>query len=360
VTANGRAVVLQAAGLLAVVLVVPFGWRVGLASWGPSAADAVPSYLPVLESARPREPFVGDVVGDLQRMAPGYVIVGDSMAGRIDPDVLTTLSGAPVAPVLENATGSAYWYLVLKNYVAASGIRPALVVIFFRDTNLTDVTFRLDGPYRTTLDHVAHDREPELNDVVARRTRGPWHAVYRAADAVYAVNRAREWIEPVLTAWPARVVAGRSGRSGLLDRANAAFTLDKLRPMAQADLDAADTREADFAGHVDASVLPLMIATAREHDLHLCFVRVLRRPVDRQPPPESPALQRYVADLNRYLRGQGALVLDDRDDPELAQLDYADGDHISRDARGPYTTRFWSKIQDLVGPRKVAGGRPPA
>jgi hypothetical protein len=333
-------------------------------------ADAVPSYLPVLEAARPREAFVADPVGDLRNMAPGYVIIGDSMAGRIDPDILTRLAAAPVAPVLENATGSAYWYLVLKNYVVASGIRPRLVIIFFRDTNLTDVTFRLDGPYRPTLDHVARDTEPELNDAIAARTRGPWHTIYRLADEAYGVNRARAWLEPALTAWPARIIAGSrlstqdrgpsaqhpapSTQQALSDRINAAFTLDKLRPMAQADLESADTREADFASHVRASVLPLMLAAGREHDLRLCFVRVLRRPVNGHPPPESPELRRYVADLGAYIRGNGAVFLDDRDDPELARLEYADGDHIGRDARAPYTTRFWSRIKTLILPGILA------
>jgi hypothetical protein len=335
-----------AAAILAGMGAVPLFWRLALAAWGPQAAGAVPSYLPALEAARAREAFVADPVDDLRRMDPAYVIVGDSMAGRVDPEILTTLGGGPVAPVLENATGSAYWYLVLKNYVAASGVRPRLVVIFFRDTNLTDVTFRLDGPYRPTLDHVAHDAEPELNAIVGARTRGPWHAVLRAVDGAYAADRARAWIDPVLTTWPARVVAGR-GDSALLERVNASFTLDRLRPMAQADIESADTREADFASHVSVSVLPLMLATAREHGLRLCFVRVLRRPAGGQPPAESPALQQYVRDLRAYVTRAGALFIDDRDDPALARLAYADGDHISRDARDEYTRRFWTRLQGL-------------
>jgi hypothetical protein len=333
-----------AAVIVLVVFSTPLLWRGAVSVWGPQASGAVPSYLPVLEAARPREAFVSDVVGDLKGMAPGYAIIGDSMAGRIDPELLTSLSGQPVAPVLENATGSGYWYLVLKNYVVASGIRPRLVIIFFRDTTLTDVMFRLDGPYRPTLDHVALDREPELNDVIAARTRGPWHVVHRTVDQAYATDRAREWIDPWLTAWPARMVAGAEA-SSLLERVNAEFTLEHLRPMAQADIEGADDREATFAPHVRASALPLMLAAARTHDLRLCFVRVLRRPVNGQPPPESPALQRYVKDLRAYLAANGAVFIDDRDDPSLAQLPYADGDHVSRDARDPYTRKFWTKIE---------------
>ena len=44
-----------------------------------------------------------------------------------------------------------------------------MVLIFFRDTNLTDVMFRLDDQFRWSLDLAALEREDELNAVVARR-----------------------------------------------------------------------------------------------------------------------------------------------------------------------------------------------
>ncbi|HVZ21179.1 MAG TPA: hypothetical protein VG871_08975, partial [Vicinamibacterales bacterium] len=179
---------LAAGVLLVVVLATPLMWRAALTRWGPRIADAVPSYLPVLESRRPRRPFNAGAVDYVRETEPAYVTIGDSMAGRVDPEVLADLASAPVVPLPLNATGPAYWYLVLKNWVAASGVHPRLVIIFFRDTNLTDVTFRLDGPYRPALDEAAHDLEPELNDVVAARTRGPWHAVHETVDAVYAVT----------------------------------------------------------------------------------------------------------------------------------------------------------------------------
>ena len=281
-------------------------------------------------------------------MQPGIVIIGDSMAGRIDEDRLTELARVPVAPVLMNATGPAYWYLVFKNYVLESGVRPSWVLVFFRDTNMTDVTFRLDGPYRPTLDAVARDVEPELDAMVARRTSGVWGDVHRIADQLYRVKAARAWVEPALNVWPARIVAA-PGRDGvLLDRVNATFTLEKLRSMAQADLETADTRDADFDRFVDASVLPLLLSAAREANVRLCLVRVMRRPVNGAPPPQSPELQRYVRDLRAYIEAHGGAFVDDYDSPELAQLPYADGDHVSRDARIPYTDHFWSKLQRLA------------
>ena len=102
------------------------------------------------------------------------------------------LTGRPVAPLLQAGSGSAFWYLALKNWVVASGIKPRMVFIFFRDTNLTDVMFRLDEQFRWSLDIVAHDREDELNAVVAGACRARCAASRRRSnDCIRAEPRAR-------------------------------------------------------------------------------------------------------------------------------------------------------------------------
>jgi hypothetical protein len=162
------------------------------------------------------------------------------------------------------------------------------------------------------------------------------------------VRSLRESIEPRLNAWPARIVAAPGRSAQLLERVNETFALDRMRSVAQADLGAADDRRADFDQYVDQSALPLMIDVARRAGLRLCFVRVMRRPVAGEPPPVSPALARYITDLRSYLLANGAHFIDDHDDPTLARLPYADGDHVSRDARVPYTERFWPKLRALA------------
>lgn len=334
--------------ILAVIGLVPFLGRLVTETFGPDPSLALPSYLPSLEARRPRAPFVPTPIQDLRDAGPGIVIVGDSMGGRIHEQHLSGIAGTPVLPVLMNATGSAYWYLVLKNYIVESGIRPGWVLIFFRDTNLTDVMFRLDGPYRAALDAVARDAEPELDRVVARRKSGTWAGIHTTVEQAYHVRAMREWLEPALARGVARLVAAPGRDSQLVDRVNGAFTLDKFRSVAQADAASADDREADLAANVDRSVLPLMLDLAARHKLRLAFVRVMRRPENGQPPPVSPALTRYIADLRTYVQAHGAYLIDDHDDPGLASLPYADGDHISRDARVPYTDRFWPKLRALA------------
>ncbi len=185
-------------GVLAVTFIAPLGLRV-VGRFAPNP-DLPPSYLPALEARRAREPFDGQIIRDLRKIEPEFVVIGDSMAGsRLDATQLSVmLHYRMVAPICYAATGSAFWYLALKNWVVASQVRPRVVIIFFRDENLTDPMFRVTGPYRATLDRAAREREPALNEVLAMHTEGAFYQVHEALDRVYQRDTVRAWIEPAL------------------------------------------------------------------------------------------------------------------------------------------------------------------
>jgi len=334
---------IQIAVIVAAIAAVPLLWRPVFRAFAPEAAAATPSYIPALEPARAREPFDPTPIDELRAANPGVVIIGDSMAGRIHKRRLEELTGAPVAPILRNATGSAHWFLIFKNYVVASGIRPNAVVVFFRETNLTDPMFRLGDPYRVNADYLARDFEPELNAAVASRTQGAWFRVHSAVDRLYGVEQTRRWLEPRLAVYPARMAAGENS-AVLLDELNTAFALDRLRPSVAADMGAAAEDTLDFHRDVGRSVLPAWVTIAREHGLKLIFVRVLRRPENGRAPAESRAMQQYMRDLGAYLGANGAILRDDRHYPGMAALSYDDGDHISRSAMVPYTELFFEQM----------------
>jgi hypothetical protein len=269
------------------------------------------------------------------------------MGGGIDVATLTRLTDQFVAPLLRNATGPAHWYLMFKNWVVASHIKPKWTIFFFRDTVLTDTMFRLLDASRPAVDAVAVDDEPELNALVAARLHNPWFVLHRATERFYDTERARTWLEPKITARLSGAVAGSRGHVKLLESMNSAFGLDHLRPITAADMSAAADRDADFAANVDSSVLPLLLDLAKTHDLKLCFIRVLRRPELGQPPVETPRLKRYVADLQRYLEAHGAVFRDDTDDPDMAAIPYSDGDHIGRGQAPHYTELLYQKMPAL-------------
>jgi hypothetical protein len=304
------------------------------------------TYLPALEGPRERGQFQATRIEELQLLQPGYVVIGDSMAGtRIDERWLGELSGTTIAPLLQPGSGSAFWYLVLKNWVVASGIRPRMVLIFFRDTNLTDLMFRLDPQFRWALDLAAAAQEDELNAIIARRM-GPLHRVHVSIDRSAGVERARRRAEPALMTWPAEMmIASRRRRTEFLMQMNERLGLDHLRPMQAADVQIGDAPELDFDRDVRDSVLPLMLRDARNAGLTLCFVRVQRRPTAHRPPPQSAALQAYVRSLREYVTGRGALFHDDTGDPALTIDMYEDGDHLARHARRRYTEILYTRLR---------------
>lgn len=332
-------------GLLLAAVVTPTAWRLAV---DPQTVDgATPSYLPSVEATRVRQPFDDEPIWGLQDMQPGIVVIGDSMAGRVHPEHLDALMQMRVAPILMNASGSGYWYLAFKNYVVASGITPEWTLIFFRDTNLTDLTFRLLGDYRDQLDSAASDLEPALDEVIARRLSGPWHRAHGWIEGVYQSEAARAQLEPALSAWPARVMAGHRGGLRLQSEINDLFTLDRLRPMPLSDMSVVSANDADFHANVDTSVLPLLLSLARERGLKLCFVRTQRRAPGGGLRPESPALVQYMRDLREYIERGGGALIDDQHDQEIAQLPYDDLDHTARDARLPYTEILARKLKAL-------------
>ena len=185
---------------LAVPVVIPIANKVR------SVKALPPTYLPALEGPRERGRFEERRISELHYLQPGYVVIGDSMAGtRIDDRRLGELARTPIAPLLQPGSGPAFWYLALKNWVIPSKITPRLVFIFFRDTNLTDVLFRLEPQFRWSLDLAALDREEELNAIVARAI-DPLHRVHVFLARDLGVEQAREWAEPALTNWPAEVI----------------------------------------------------------------------------------------------------------------------------------------------------------
>ncbi len=110
---------------------------------------------------------------------------------------------------------------------------------------------------------------------------------------------------------------------------------------------AADLPEApqaiDFGSQVGRSFLPEILRLAERAKIRAAFIRVQRRPTAEGPPAQSEALVRYMTDLQTYLAVNGAYFHDDWGDPDQPLSMYADGDHLIRDARIPYTDRFLEK-----------------
>lgn len=333
----------QALSLIVVIagaLLLPLGLR-PINAVLPGAAMAS-SYLPTIETPRPRGGFDEAAARELREAQPEFVVIGDSMAGvRIEPSDLSRFTGKSVAGLIRPSTPVAYWYLELKNLVAENGLTHIRgVIFFFRDDQLT-TQVEVNGPI---LDRVARDEEPELDRILAAYRLGPFSDVHRGARALYQFDRTRVWLEPRLNRAPTLVMSGRMPADAFLEAVNTElFALERLRPFEAADLPQAQDAFLDFDEQVGRSLLPEILNVAERRGIRLAFIRVQRRPRPDGPPEQSEALTRYLHDLQAYLERRGAYYYDDRGDPDQPLAVYADGDHLRLDARPGYTRRFAQK-----------------
>jgi hypothetical protein len=331
-----RGRVLSLLAVLVGVFVGPFGLRaVNGALPGAAIAD---SYLPSVETPRPREPFDQQTADIVREAQPEFVVIGDSMAGiRIDPLHLSRQAHTSVIGLYQQGSPVAHWYLVLKNLVAENDLQKIRgAILFFRDDQLTTQVQVTPG----SLDRVARDREPELDRVLAAEKLGAFSEVHRVARIAYQFERTRMWLEPRLNRWPAEVVEP-SRPAELLHAINSEmFALERLRKFEATDLAASTADSLDFAANVDRSLLPEILRVAAERRIRLAFIRVQRRPTPDGPPVQSPALKQYADDLKTYLLEHGAYYHDDWGDPEEPLSLYADGDHLTGAGRIRYTELF--------------------
>jgi len=344
-----RADVLSLCVVIAGALLLPLGLRAINAVLPGAAAHS--TYLPTIETPRPREPFDEAAAAALREAQPEFLVIGDSMAGiRIDPRHLSRVTGKSVAGLYEQGAPVAFWYLQLKNLVVGNGLNKVRgVVFFFRDDQLT-TQVEVNGP---VLDRVARDSEPELDRVLAAHRLGVFSDVHRTARSVYQFDLTRVWLEPRLirapTAFALRATSAFAPSAtdnattpeGLVNAVNTdLFALDKLRKFEAADLPQAEEEFLDFDVQVNRSLLPELMTLAESANIRLAFVRVQRRPEPNGPPEQSAALARYIEDLRTYVTTRGASFHDDRGDPDQPLSVYADGDHLRSDQRLPYTERF--------------------
>lgn len=326
--------VLSLCAVIAAAAVLPLGLRAVNAAIPDASARS--SYLPTIETPRPREPFDEAAASALRKAQPEFVIIGDSMAGvRIDPRHLSRVSGRSVAGLFQQGSPVAFWYLQLKNMVVGNGLTKVRgVILFFRDDQLT-TQVEVNGPI---LDRVARDYEPELDRVFASHRLGRFADVHRLARALYQFDLTRVWLEPRLLRTPAMIA---EHPHDLVDAVNIeVFALDKLRKFEAADRPQAEEAFLDFDARVGRSVLPLIMDLAEQANIRLAFIRVQRRPASHGPPPQPEALTRYLDRLRAYVTARGAYYHDDYGDPDQPLDVYADGDHLRSGQRLPYSERF--------------------
>lgn len=313
--------------------------------WLSLGAASLIILLPALALPAPprRVPFIGGPqVSRLQADKPDFAVIGNSYANcSIDSDLLGKLTGGKVEQLIYTGSETTIHYLMFKNILVASGVRPKTTFIFTSDNSLTNPHLMV---FPKAFETLCPEGEDALVNELVFGNRPLKEYLRKTLGNAFMVRAYREDIQELVPNLAQRLTKlselffSRQQSEKIRKHVNKRFDLDRLR--ARANLASAVEPDRwnddydydqylDFDRVVGTSFLPHIISLAHEHQLRLVFVRIQRRPSLDGPPPQDPRLVRYVERLRAYLQERGVGFHDFTGDPELTVDLYMEDDHIA-------------------------------
>jgi hypothetical protein len=299
--------------------------------------------------------FNAKPIAQLRQKQPDVVFIGDSiLIDAIDPRFFEERAGSVrrLELVAHDGTASAAWYLVLKNYVIASGVRPRLCCIFFRDRLLTNATFRTTPAFRRYLDSVMPDDDPVFRSVLAAGSDQENSVPQRAIRWLFPLNERRHVQQERISRFAFNVAAlGGRGVGSLRQRVNETFDLASLPDEIPSESAAVSAQsEEPFDPDPQRNFLPHIVEIAAQAGIPLCFVREKRHPLPDGRVPQNEALTRYIADLRAWLQSRGCSFVDLTDDPGLTggMYEKEGDDHIRPAAKRRATEIYAERLRPFL------------
>ena len=289
----------------------------------------------------------------LRAARPSVILIGDSLVhAAVDPQLLQKELGAgEVEMIWRGGAASAAWYLSLKNYVAASGVRPRLCCIFFTYDLLTNAAFRTTATYRSFLESLMHENEPVFRFVLGEQTARE-NPLQRIVSWLYPLNERRHHYQEKISRFAYRTESLTGPKvKGLPRRVNEIFDVARLRQETlpqTAEAEAA--RPLIFSADPKKNFLLHMVETAARAGIPLCFVRVRPYPGPENEFQESPELRRYAEQLRSWIESQGCAFVDVTGNQKLTPDMYLrpGDDHIGPWAKEKATKIYAEELHPLL------------
>ena len=286
----------------------------------------------------------------IEQSRPELVLVGDSVLERgVDADLLSARSGVKSYAIYVPGSGTASWYLVMKNIILKSAEPPKYIAIVFRNTMLTVPQYRTTGRYQELLDDYASKNEPLLMELAFISQMNPIEKFSQQYIPLYSARlKIREELDSFLRYLPTSAMLG-CDRECTNDAIKSTFGREvDLMALTQMMEDAAktlyDPEEMNFERQVADSFLPYMIQLAQENNVNLIFIRT--GIVGYEP----PALEKYTKSLDAYLSKQDHVFLINFDhDPRIKkEFYYNDGLHFNEYGKAEFTKMLADELIKVV------------
>lgn len=295
------------------------------------------------------EPGVkGEHIHGIEKSKPDIVLIGDSVLYEgVDPVLFAEGLGMPVYEMATPGSGTAAWYLQLKNIVIETTHHPKYVFIFFRNTMLTVPQYRTTGRYFALLDDYATQNEPLVSQLAFINQMSPLELIAERFIPLYTARvEIRDDLDNALRYIPSSYILNcnrectQEAISSIFGREVDPVALNLVQEDASKTLYAQE--ELDFASQIDESLLPHMIEIAQKANVKLVFVRT------RVFGPE-PEMSSYQDALDAYLTGQdGVILLDFWQDPRIIEEYYVDSLHMNALGKKEFTNILAEEFKAIL------------
>lgn len=285
---------------------------------------------------------------EIMQNDPSVVILGDStLKHSINQNELSELLGVETYRIANPGSASALWYLILKNNIATSPVKPAQLVIFSRASMLTTPEYRTTGKYEPIIASAAL---PEDTLVIERAYLSQMSGLEKLADQyipLYAYRpRLREALENISKfRIPNQLLGVRlkdveRSLGDVFDEQFGARELGELSNMiTQAEVYLHESERLDFDAQLPNSFLPEIVRICNENEIQLILVYT-QTIYEDQSPATAKMLEDYRQALFEYAAENDIQVIDYLGDERVQPSFFDDPVHMNAEGASRFTKIF--------------------
>lgn len=280
------------------------------------------------------------------------ILLGDStLLDSIDETYLTELLGTQSYKIGNPGSASAIWYLILKNNIATSPVKPEQLVIFSRASMLTTPEYRTTGKYEESILEAAL---PEDALVIDRAYLSQMNELEKVFDKYLPLYGYRARIRKSIEDFMKYHISGR-----VMDfdykQVDASFDdvfgdreLVQLSDMiTESETYLHNEKRLDFDTQLPNSFLPEIVRICQENDIQLTFVYTQTIYTDQSEQTAS-MLADYRSDLFQYAAENNIQVLDYLNDERVQESFFNDPVHMNEYGRQAFTEIFAADFAEFL------------
>lgn len=277
---------------------------------------------------------------------PKILFIGNSVIrDGFSTSDFTDISGINVIRHNTGGTGTAEWYLYLKNVFFYVKNNPVdLIVITFRDKRLTNPKAGTSGEYNFVNHMVSTSNEPLFDRLVLHNNmdNASWF-FYKNLAILQQRHIIKNDFETIYKNQISKLLINYKENSAD-SIINQYFQTDNLNLELLTKIELSEKEEKNkFKNLIDESFLPFIIKMIREKNKQVIFVRYKRRR-DLVPESEPEDVKTYNSDLRTYLQSNNIQLIDFTNDVRIKEEHFKNGDHLNEKGRLLFTKLMYEKL----------------